>query len=345
MSRACDGIDYVEAADFQVYFESYGSEEDVDEDNLYIPYEEEYVSPEEVYYEDSEVEEWDVAAEKPGLWENIRKKKQREGKKYKPAKPGDPDRPDQKSWKKAQSETTDECPEATQNIDVNLKNRKNCVDHANYGPANPDLPNKEFWQKKAELFNVITDEAKTMRCAGCSAFIQTKEMLDCIKNGIDPDQDGGYAEDIIDQANLGYCELFDFKCAGTRTCDAWIVGGPVVGSYKYQDPKTGQVYEYKRKGIYKKDGRFLILTESEASEYQGRKVKLGKPFRTPDGPKKFSVYVKNDKGNVVKVNFGDPNMKIKKYLPEHRKSFRARHHCDTDPGPRWKARYWACRAW
>lgn len=81
-----------------------------------------------------------------------------------------------------------------------------------------------------------------------------------------------------------------------------------------------------------------------ASEYQGRKVSLNKPFRTPDGPKKFSVYVKNDKGNVVKVNFGDPNMKIKKNIPERRKSFRARHNCDN-PGPKWKARYWSCKAW
>lgn len=81
-----------------------------------------------------------------------------------------------------------------------------------------------------------------------------------------------------------------------------------------------------------------------ASEYQGRKVTLNKPFRTPDGPKKFSVYVKNEKGNVVKVNFGDPNMKIKKNIPERRKSFRARHNCDN-PGPKWKARYWSCKAW
>jgi hypothetical protein len=83
---------------------------------------------------------------------------------------------------------------------------------------------------------------------------------------------------------------------------------------------------------------------SVASEYQGRKVTLNKPFRTADGPKKFSVYVKNEKGNVVKVNFGDPNMKIKKYIPERRKSFRARHNCDN-PGPKWKARYWSCKAW
>jgi len=82
----------------------------------------------------------------------------------------------------------------------------------------------------------------------------------------------------------------------------------------------------------------------ESAEYQGKKVTLNNPFRTSDGPKKFSVYVKNDKGNVVKVNFGDPNMEIKRDDPDRRKSFRARHGCD-DPGPKWKARYWSCYQW
>ena len=71
---------------------------------------------------------------------------------------------------------------------------------------------------------------------------------------------------------------------------------------------------------------------------------LNKPFRTPSGPKKFSVYVKNEKGNVVKVNFGDPKMEIKRDDPNRRKNFRARHNCDN-PGPKTKARYWSCRQW
>lgn len=82
----------------------------------------------------------------------------------------------------------------------------------------------------------------------------------------------------------------------------------------------------------------------EEAEYQGRKVTLNKPFYTPGGPRKRAVYVKNDKGNVVKVGFGDPNMRIKKSIPARRKSYRARHHCET-PGPKWKANYWSCRAW
>ena len=86
-----------------------------------------------------------------------------------------------------------------------------------------------------------------------------------------------------------------------------------------------------------------IGEESWAAEEKKGK-KLNKPFRTPGGPKKFSVYVKNEKGNVVKVNFGDPNMEIKRDDPNRRKSFRARHGCDS-PGPKTKAKYWSCKMW
>ena len=81
-----------------------------------------------------------------------------------------------------------------------------------------------------------------------------------------------------------------------------------------------------------------------AAEYQGRKVTLNKPFRTPGANKKFGVYTKNGSGTVVIVRFGDPNMEIKRDDPARRKSFRSRHKCDT-PGPKWKARYWSCRQW
>jgi len=78
------------------------------------------------------------------------------------------------------------------------------------------------------------------------------------------------------------------------------------------------------------------------AEYQGRKVQLGKPMR--GDVKKFKVYVKNAKGNVVKVNFGDPNMRIRKSNPARRRSFRARHRCHTAKD-RTSARYWSCRKW
>ena len=93
---------------------------------------------------------------------------------------------------------------------------------------------------------------------------------------------------------------------------------------------------------------FEVNEDLNEAEYQGRKVKLGKPMQ--GDKKKFKVYVKNDKGNVVKVNFGQGGdakggtMRIRKDNPKARKSFRARHNCDN-PGPRHKARYWSCRKW
>jgi hypothetical protein len=91
-------------------------------------------------------------------------------------------------------------------------------------------------------------------------------------------------------------------------------------------------------------GNELYEDWGELSEEDNEGKKLNKPFLTPDGPKKRAVYVRNDKGNVVKVNFGDPNLSIKRDDPERRRSFRARHNCDN-PGPKWKARYWSCKYW
>jgi hypothetical protein len=100
-----------------------------------------------------------------------------------------------------------------------------------------------------------------------------------------------------------------------------------------------------------KDDLDVIFADerAEAFEYQGKKVTLNKPRRIGKGDpgygkKKFFVYVKNDRGNVVRVMFGDPNLEIKRDNPNRRKNFRARHSCDN-PGPKWKARYWSCKMW
>lgn len=156
---------------------------------------------------------------------------------------------------------------------------------------------------------------------------------------------------ILEETNLGFEEVLtpynfiipedsDYVDFGD---EEEVLDFNSIATYIYRDPITSELFYFQFQGVHKKDGRNLIFV-SKAAEYQGKKVTLGKPFRTPKGPKKFSVYVKNEKGNVVKVNFGDPNMKIKKNIPERRKSFRARHNCDN-PGPKWKARYWACKSW
>lgn len=241
----------IEAADFQMQMEAYGYEEEITEENFYVPLEAEYVDFGE------ETEEWNFAADRPGLWENIRKKKEREGKNYKPAKKGDPDRPDPEAWKKAQSSDDNE------------------------------MARQQLQKMHDQLMAMMMK-------------IPMIEFED-------------WTKDMISKAEIYVQNVYDFV-------------------------------QYYKPEVEDEDKDEMPMTESYSSEYQGKKVTLNKPFRTPKGPKKFSVYVKNEKGNVVKVNFGDPNMKIKKNIPERRKSFRARHNCDN-PGPKWKARYWSCKAW
>jgi len=123
-------------------------------------------------------------------------------------------------------------------------------------------------------------------------------------------------------------EQFMSRCGGMgfseAECMAFHEGHDFKASVEYED--WGEEEDF-----------FVSAAENENKP-------LNKPFRTPKGPKKFSVYVRNDKGNVVKVNFGDPNMEIKRDDPARRKSFRSRHNCDS-PGPKYKARYWSCKMW
>ena len=90
------------------------------------------------------------------------------------------------------------------------------------------------------------------------------------------------------------------------------------------------------------DEDHVAMSGISEAKYRGREVPLGK--RMAGDVKKSKVYVRKPNGNIVKVNFGDKKMRIKKSNPKRRKSFRARHNC-ANPGPRWKARYWSCRAW
>jgi hypothetical protein len=121
------------------------------------------------------------------------------------------------------------CPIATYDIKENLKKRNWAFKNVGYGPANPDEPNDDFWKARADEWNTDLDQAKTMRCGNCAAFIQTPEMIACITKGIEPDQEEDeLTKDVINAADLGYCELFHFKCAAARTCSAWLRGGPIT---------------------------------------------------------------------------------------------------------------------
>lgn len=118
------------------------------------------------------------------------------------------------------------CPAPTQDITLNLKNRAKAITSAAYGPENPNLPNNAFWSKKADQWDVSVDDAKQSRCGNCAAFNVSDKIKQCIADGIGREADPW---GTIKLADLGYCEIFDFKCAASRTCDAWVVGGPNEG--------------------------------------------------------------------------------------------------------------------
>jgi hypothetical protein len=118
------------------------------------------------------------------------------------------------------------CPAATGDLTLNLRNRGRAIDKADYGPMNPNEPNDQYWQRMAARWDVPADEARTMRCGNCGAFNQTSRMLACIENGLSDDRNED-AMEVVEAGDLGFCEIFDFKCAAARTCSAWIVGGPI----------------------------------------------------------------------------------------------------------------------
>ena len=119
------------------------------------------------------------------------------------------------------------CPMPTQDVVLNLKNRAKAITSAKYGPENPKLPNEAFWRNKADTWDVSIEDSKKSVCGNCAAFNVQDSIKNCIAKGIGNEADPW---GTIRLADLGYCEIFDFKCAASRTCDAWVTGGPNDGS-------------------------------------------------------------------------------------------------------------------
>ena len=112
-------------------------------------------------------------------------------------------------------------PEPIRDIHLNLENRQHAIDEYLYGPMNPDEPG-DYWQRLGDVWGVDAEEAATTRCSNCAAFNVKPEILDAIAENISEEGD-----DVVEAADLGYCELFQFKCAGARSCTAWLTGGPI----------------------------------------------------------------------------------------------------------------------
>jgi len=127
-----------------------------------------------------------------------------------------------KKYTKKQTLQAD-CPEATQNIEVNLANRQTAIDKAMYGPLDIKNPG-DYWKKIADKWGVDEQTAKGEICGNCAAFNITSKMLECIAEGISGDD----AWDVIEAGDLGYCEFFKFKCNANRSCSAHVDGGPIT---------------------------------------------------------------------------------------------------------------------
>ncbi len=117
------------------------------------------------------------------------------------------------------------CPIATHDLETNVKNRQAAIDKHHYGPANPKEP-KSYWKESAKQWGIDEKTARTMKCANCAAFNITDAMYKCIHDGMGAE--AYEAEKTREAADLGYCNLLHFKCAGERSCELWITGGPIV---------------------------------------------------------------------------------------------------------------------
>ena len=119
------------------------------------------------------------------------------------------------------------CPIATHDITLNLKNRQKAIDDYHYGPANPLEPGN-YWAKAADQWHVSEKIIKTMKCGNCAAFDASDTMRRCIESGIQGDEKHIDAAATINLSDLGYCNFLHFKCAGSRSCAAFVVGGPIT---------------------------------------------------------------------------------------------------------------------
>lgn len=117
------------------------------------------------------------------------------------------------------------CPRATHDLELNVKNRQVAIDKHHYGPANPDKP-VDYWQVAAKQWKIDEKTAQTMQCANCAAFNISDSMYKCIHDGMGAES--YKAEKTREAADLGYCNLLHFKCAGSRSCELWITGGPIT---------------------------------------------------------------------------------------------------------------------
>jgi len=125
------------------------------------------------------------------------------------------------------------CPKATQDLELNTKNRDATIEEYHYGPLNPNEPNKDYWKKIADKWDTTPEEAKKSLCGNCVAFDTSPRLKQC-RPVVD--------EDIKGPGEFGYCLMHHFKCYSKRTCCSYAVGGPITKdevSFKWQKKNKG----------------------------------------------------------------------------------------------------------
>jgi hypothetical protein len=258
----------------------------------------------------------------PGLWANIHKKRA-SGEKMR--KKGDPGAPTEKALKAAQAGSKNESVAESSEASDDLVSTLNSFD---YYSDNGNVYVNDAGEKIARQgSNWKHQSGKTGRGAEeLGKFLSSKEGV-AEGNKENKAKKNEYVSSII-QKKLHPSVLPSLKY-GRRELQK---DKDMLEETYHDDDEFFEAY-----GVMEYNDEMI-----NEAEYQGRKVTLNKPMQ--GDVKKFKVYTKNEKGNVVKVNFGDKNSKIKKNNPARRKSFRARHNCDN-PGPKTSARYWSCRKW
>ena len=193
---------------------------------------------------------------------------------------------------------------AITDLDLNTKNRNETIKEYAYGPANPGASDEitdNFWRQKADLWGCSTEMVKTMRCNNCNAFDQKPATLKAMADALGPD-----GEKIVKGSNLGFCEFFEFKCAGERVCDAWVGGGPLKEDpehayINYLEEARGRRGGVAKKGEEEKDTENIIMQLRKSMSLRGlKKVKFddGKvvQVKAKDASKALDMF------NKIKMN-------------------------------------------
>lgn len=207
-------------------------------------------------------------------------------------------------------------PEAVTDLMVNTKNRQYAIDEYMYGPMNPDEPGS-YWDDLGKVWGVDADIAMTTRCGNCAVFNQTPKMLEQIADAI-----GEAGEKVVASADIGYCELFEFKCAGARACSAWISGGSMTKHYQGKhdqkshggrgsrlnaDVVRGIIEDVKANGglsVSMVDGSnppggYMVARTEGVSPH----IVDSKSFFGKDGPKDLSSFFKDNKKQLTEGDY------------------------------------------